>query len=192
MTKRRFAGVFAAIFLLGALPLVLAQPSGLASAGLSAGFVSPLSSLLQSLFMLFLGAGSVYMGRLSAIVIPAIFLLFLLIGSLLTLAHTLPYSHSLLLLGIMLFGYLASIIEDKKILIVAFFAASFAYHLGVHFMDGVPAVASPLYYLLGMMVGVTLLLGSGVSLGIAGLGVVEKYWAKVKISPSIASFFSFF
>src|ERR1700679_3017273 len=82
MNTRLFAALFTAIFFTGALPMLLIEPSGSASAGLAAGFVLPLTNACQVVILLAIGLIAAWVAQEAILVLPLCTLLMVVIGAL--------------------------------------------------------------------------------------------------------------
>lgn len=191
--RRRFAGIFILIFAAGVLPLLAAHASALAGAGLSAGFLRPLEPLFHPVLFLLVGVCAVFLKRMAVVMLPLCFMTMLLIGAILRLEEgVLPHAQIFMCVAIVLFVLCMSLAYGRAFLVAAACFSSFAFHLGGYYMVDIPPLAPPLYYLMGVMAGVLLLLATGVSIGLALPEDLEPLWQRLRRIPSIASLLSFF
>ena len=192
MNSRRFAGIFLAIFLLGALPLLLVQPTGSGSAGLSAGFTAPLT-IFNLIIFLIIGMWGTWLGKESTTMLPITFLTMIGIAGLLSLdPHQLPYLRIFIFAAILVFALSIAVSYSRAFILSASITSSLAFHIGTHFMTEVPDIASPLYYLLGLLISTSLILATGLSLGLTLSDEFSRIKDKMKTLPQLASFFSLF
>ncbi len=193
MNSKRFVGIFAAIFLTAAIPLMLVQPSGVASAGLSAGFVAPLNNVYHLVLMMLVGLAGTLIGRAACVMLPICFMLMMLIGSSLTpVFQQYPLIHFLLLGEILLFAIAVSVVGSRVYLVSVIFASAIAYELGTFYAKQIPDIAPPLYFLLGNQVCVVLLLATGVSLGYSIAPEIKIIFQKFRHIPSVSAFIALF
>lgn len=168
MTSARFAAIFAAIFFLGALPLVLVQSLGGAGAGLSAGLVLPLSHPWHILMFFAVGILASQLGSQSSVMLPTAFLTMLALGVFLTLDYReIPAAKFLILLAIVCFGVVANRSSLRAFLLSTLITAGTGFTLGSGYAATLPDIASPLYYLLGILVATCFMLVGGLCLGLS-------------------------
>lgn len=192
MNSRRFAGIFIAIFMLGALPLLLVQPTGSGSAGLSAGFMAPLT-MLHLILLLVIGLWGTLLGKEAITMLPVTFVAMTGIAGLLSLeANAIPYQRFFIFGAILLFALSIAVSYSRAFIISASVASSLAFHLGNDFMGKVPDIASPVYYLFGLLICSSLILATGMSLGLTLGEEVARAKDKLKTLPQLAGFFSLF
>lgn len=193
MNHRRFAGIFAAIFIIGALPILVSQPSGVAGAGLGAGFMTALGNPYQILLFIVTGYLATLLGRISATMLPITLLLMLLIGAGLAFdTGEYPLIRMFIFAAILLYAAAVGLAYTKPFLLSAAVTSSIAFQLGFHFLETIPAMAPPLHYLLGVLTGAALMMAIGISLGIAFYGKTEEAVEKMKAVPAIAAVISLF
>jgi hydrogenase/urease accessory protein HupE len=193
MNHRRFAGIFAAIFMIGALPLLVSQPSGIAGAGLGAGFMTAIHNPYHILLFVMTGYLATLLGRLPSAMLPVTMLLMLTIGAGLAIdPEKYPLIRLFIFSAIMLYAAAVGVAYTKAFLLSAAVTSSIAFQLGYHFMETLPLIAPPLHYLLGILTGAALLMAIGISLGIAFYGRTDSATERMKAIPVIASFLAFF
>ena len=193
MNSRKFAGIFAAIFVLGAFPLVVVQSSGIASVGLSSGFVAPLNNIYHLAVMIGFGLLGTMMGGAAALMLPTAFILMMTIGAMIDPVLLLyPPMRYFLLGAILLFAVAVSLAGTRMFLLAVAVSSSVAFQLGGFYIAQVPEIATPLYYLLGVMMCVILLLATGVSLGYSISSELRLVMSKLKNIPPVAALMSFF
>src|SRR5579872_6587590 len=83
MNTGRMAVLFAVMFLLGAVPLMVMQPSGSVDAGLSAGFTKPLDNIYHLAALVAIGVLAAWFGKEAIVLLPLCALLMLVIGAML-------------------------------------------------------------------------------------------------------------
>jgi urease accessory protein len=167
MTSARFAIIFSAIFFLGALPLVLVQSLGGASAGLSSGLVLPLSHPFHILTFFMIGMLASQLSTRSYALLPLAFLTMMALGGFLEMNHqTIPAAKFLILSAIILFGMIANHLSLVAFLFSTMLTASVGYSFGNHYALTIPDIADPLYYLLGILIATCFLLLGGLCLGL--------------------------
>jgi len=167
MTSLRFAIIFAAIFLLGALPLVLVQSLGGASAGLSSGLVLPLSQPWHIAIFFAIGMLASQLSTRSYLLLPLAFLTMMALGVFLEIDYReIPAAKFLILSAIVLFGMIANHLSLGAFLFSTLLTATVGFTLGSHYALTIPNIAAPLYYLLGILIATCFLLLGGLCLGL--------------------------
>lgn len=167
MSSRKFILFFAGIFCLGALPIMIVQPSGTASAGLSAGFTLPLEHPVYVGLCVVMGLLASLIGRDGPIFIPAVLLAMLVMGHLLGLDAALyPASPYMILASVLLVVLVAGILDRRAELMGVMLAASLGFQLGWHTVRLMPDIAAPLYFLMGVLLSVLLITAVAISLGL--------------------------
>jgi len=193
MSSKKFILFFAGIFCLGVLPIVIAQPSGAASAGLSAGFTLPLEHPIYVGLCVLMGLLASLIGRDSPIFIPAVVLAMLVMGHVLRLDATLyPAMPYVILSCLLLVVLIAGIIERRAELMGVMLAASLGFQLGWHTVRLMPDIASPLYFLIGVMLSVLLIMAVAISLGLTLFSDEWVIGRMLRESPRLAGFRSLF
>lgn len=175
-----------AVFLLGAFPFLVVQPTGAASAGLSSGFTAPLDHIPKLLLLLLLGVWSSILPKEGMVVMPLGFLVMVLIGAALSLeVSQYPALLQFILGGILCFGLVVGMARTKITIVSVLISASFGFHYGINYLSMVPTIASPMYYLLGLMIALALILSIAVAFGITLLGDHEQWWEKLQDNPRL-------
>lgn len=175
---RRIVAVLAVIGLVGIIPIMMAQPSGVASAGLSAGFMVPLASVYHVVLYVAIGLWAAWLGREAMVLLPFACLMLLMFGGMVALpvGDRLPYQFWMLGF-VLLFALTISVVRQRYFTISVLLAGSGFYYLGVQAMVLLPEIAPPIYFLLGMVLSVALIMAIGVSVGLPLVGW-GKHWVK--------------
>lgn len=176
MTNSQFASIFSVIFLLAAVPLLLVQPFGDATAGLNTGFAAALGSPLYMAMVVGIGFAGNFLGNGAFLKLPLGFLLMLFVAS--ALSIPLEYSRLLtlyILLAILLFGFVVCQLANrehgvKRYMLAVTLMSLLAFHYGHRFMEKIPVIASPTYYLLSQLIAASFLLGMGMASGVVLAG----------------------
>lgn len=184
MSSKRFIVFMVAVFLLGAFPFLVVQPTGAASAGLSAGFTAPLDNIPQLLLLLVLGLWASILPRDGMSTVPMSFLVMVMIGAALTfdVAHYTAL-RQFILGGIICFGLVVGLARTKIAVFSVMVAGSIGFHYGMGYLHNIPNIASSLYYLLGLMISLALILAIAVAFGVTLLSDHEQWWGKLKENP---------
>lgn len=183
MNQRRFLVFVAVLFFLCAVPFLLVRASGMASAGLSAGFSAPLEQVTHLVLFLMVGVWASLLPREGLLLVPLSCLFMVLVGAALMLGSQQHHAMVQFLLGgVLCFGILCGLTRYKLTLLSVLFAGSFGFHMGMHYLGSVPSIASTLYYLLGIMLSVALILAIAVAFGVTLLGDHEQFWLKFRDS----------
>ncbi len=176
MPFKRFTLLLAALLALAGLPLVIVPPSGPASAGLSAGFLSVMDHTLRLMLIIPVGLMASHLRGDGRVVLPLSFLLMYLVGALLELDMMIfPMARLFILGAILLFALTMSVGEGRAFQMSALLGASVAYHLGSYGMLVLPTLASPLYYIIGQLLALVLVIGISFSIGLIVFSEWEAY-----------------
>lgn len=187
MSTRRFVLFSVAIFLIGALPFLIAQPSAAASAGLSLGFAAPLEHILVIVLLLLCGFAAALLPRDGLMLIPLAFTIMIMVGGVLTLDPAgFPFVRHFVLGAIICIGLLVGITQDKFTVFMQLIIGSLGFQLGGFYLDHVPVIAAPMYYLLGVLVSLSMILAISVAFGVTLFGDHELAWNRVKKLPRFA------
>lgn len=186
MSSRRFILLAVGLFLLGALPFLVLQPTAAASAGLSLGFSAPLSHLVIIGLLFISGLLCALLPRDGLVLMPLAFTLMIMLGGMLRLdAAQLPGIRYFVLGVVLCLSLLVGITRQKLTLLAVLLLASMGFHFGGFYMQAVPAIASPMYYLLGVLMSLGMLLAISVAFGVTLFGDHEAAWDRLKESPRL-------
>ena len=187
MSSRRFIFFASALFILGALPFLIAQPSAAASAGLSLGFSAPLEHMAILLLLMAVGVVAALLPRDGLALIPVAFTLMIMVGGMLVLdAAQFPVMRYFILGAILCMSLLVGIAREKLSVLMILLLASFGYHLGGFYMLQLPSIANPMYYLIGVLLSLGMVLAISVAFGVTLFGDNEAAWERLKQSPRVA------
>lgn len=187
MSNRRFILFSVAIFLIGAMPFLIAQPSAAASAGLSLGFAAPLEHLAVIFLLMICGFAAALLPRDGLMLIPLAFTIMIMIGGMLTLDYEqFPFIRHFVLGAIICIGLLIGINRHKFTVFMQLIIGSLGFQLGGFYLSHVPPIAAPMYYLLGILVSLSMILAISVAFGVTLFGDHEHAWDKLKKSPRVA------
>ena len=192
MSSRKFILFFAGIFCLGALPIVIAQPSGAASAGLSAGFTLPLEQPVYIVLCMFMGLLASLIGRDGPIFIPSVTLAMLLLGHVIGAGSIYPDAPAMMLASILLVVLVAGILDRRAELIGILLATSLGFQLGTHTVTLMPDIAAPIYFLMGVMLSALLIMAVSISLGLTLFSDEWVVGRTLRESPKLSGFRSLF
>jgi urease accessory protein len=178
---------------LGALPLLIAQPTALASAGLSHGFSAPLEHAPLLAMISVVGIVAALLPRDGLLLLPIAFTLMIMVGGALSLnIIDYPYLRYFILGAILCMGLLVGIAREKLTVLTLLILASLGFHLGGFFMQSLPSIATPMYFLLGVLLSLGMVLAISVAFGVTLFGDNEAMWERIKKSPRVASIRSIF
>jgi hydrogenase/urease accessory protein HupE len=184
MSSRRFILFAIGLFLVGALPFLIMQPTAAASAGLSLGFSSPLEHWIVIAILFLAGLFSALLPRDGLVLMPLAFTLMTMLGGMLTLDITeFPPIRYFVLGAVLCLALLVGISRQKLTVLAILLLASLGFHLGGFYMMQVPAIASPMYFLLGVLLSLGMLLAISVAFGVTLFGDHEAAWGRIKESP---------
>lgn len=188
MTGRQFATIFASIFFMGALPLILSQFSGSASAGIASGLMLPLSHLNQVLLFLAIGLLSAYTGTRVMFLLPLAFLLMLAMGIMLDLdyRYTIPAKMVVLLVALC-FGIIAHSMELKNYIAFIAITAPAAFYIGGEYAAIIPNTASPPHFMVGALFSTGLIHASGLCIGLAVGELLLPLFQDIMAHPAVVS-----
>lgn len=186
MTGRQFATIFASIFVMGALPLILSQFSGSASAGIASGLMLPLSHLDQVLLFLAIGLLSAYTGTRVMFLLPLAFLLMLAMGILLDLDFRYTASAKIVVMMVALcFGIIAHSMELKNYIMFIAITAPAAFYIGGEYAAIIPTTASPPHFMIGALFSTGLIHASGICIGLAIGELLLPFFQDAREHPAI-------
>ena len=193
MSSRKFILFFTSIFILGAMPMVILQPSGSASAGLSAGFTLPLEHPIYIGFSIALGLLASLIGRDGPIFIPATLMAMMVMGHAVGLDKAnFPAAPYMILVSMLIVVLIAGILDRKAELLGVLLSASLGFQLGANTGDMAPDIGVPLYFLIGVLLGVLLITSVAISLGLTIFSDDWKFGRALRESPKLNGFRSLF
>lgn len=177
-SKRAILLLIALLALLG-IPFVVIYPSGSASAGLSQGFLGIMDNVARLLLVAPVGIAASCLRGDGRVVLPFSFLLMYLIGAMLGMDMAMYPMVRLFILGaILTFGLALSVADSRLFFVSVFLGASVAFHLGGMGMQDLPALASPLYFIIGQVLALVIVLATSFSIGLITvserLGIVPR------------------
>ncbi len=162
-------------FALSLFPVGMAALSGPAAAGASSGFTAPLQDYFHILLFFIIGLVSSWQARVGIFLLPLSFAFMLCIGALTDISMAqLPLARVSLFAFTLFFALAVSAAYTRLFVICASVAAAFAYFLGTRYMQFAPDVASLPFFLAGTVLSAGLIIGCGVSLGIATHGYLAR------------------
>lgn len=186
MSSQRFMMLTMVIFILGALPFLVAQPTAL-SAGLSLGFSAPLEHTALLGIIIVMGMAAALLPRDGLLLMPIAFTLMIMVGGALVLdVAQYPLLRYFILGAILCMGLLVGIAREKLTVLMLLVLASLGFHLGGFFMQTLPSIASPMDYLLGVLLSLGMVLAIAVAFGVTLFGDNEAAWERIKQSPRMA------
>ena len=181
MSNKRHIVILAAVLLLGTFPLLVLQPSGAASAGISAGFRFPLDSFPLLLLWAALGLWAALLPPEGMSVLPLGFLLLVFVAATLSLGvEQFPPLRYFLLGAILLFAFLVGMSRHKATILSIMLASSLGFHYGLTLGSAVPEGAAPLYFLLGAMLALAMILAIAVAFGVTAFSDHESWLERLK------------
>lgn len=187
MSSQRFIILTMILFILGALPLLIAQPSAAASAGLSLGFSAPLEHASMLALLVIVGMCAALLPRDGLLLMPIAFTLMVMVGGALVLDVTAyPALRYFILGAILCMGLLVGLAREKLTVLTLLTLASLGFHLGGFYMQSVPSIVTPMYYLLGVLLSLGMVLAISVAFGVTLIGDNEATWERIKQSPRVA------
>ncbi|MES2985039.1 MAG: HupE/UreJ family protein [Pseudomonadota bacterium] len=187
MSSRRFILVTMVLFILGTLPFIIIQPTAAASAGLNLGFSAPLEHAAVLALLTLVGICAALLPRDGLLLMPIAFTLMIMVGGSLALdvAHY-PGLRYFILGAILCMGLLVGMAREKLTVLTLLILGSLGFHLGGFYMQSVPAIATPMYYLLGVLLSLGMVLAISVAFGVTLFGDNEATWERIKQSPRVA------
>lgn len=193
MSSRRFIFFTFMLFVLGALPILIVQPTAAASAGLSLGFSAPLGHLSVIGLLLVAGLLSALLPRDGLAMVPLAFTLMMMVGGMLLLdLQQFPYLRFFILGAVICLCLLVGMAQQKINVLATLLVASLGFHLGGFYMAHLPSIASPMYYLLGVLLSLGLILAIAVAFSVTIIGDHDAAWERMKKSPRMGFLRSIF
>ena len=193
MSSKRFILLMVAVFILGALPFLILQPNAASSAGLSHGFRFPLEHFLSLFLLLTLGLWAALLPLEGAVILPLGFLLMVLVGAVAVLGISeyqgLRYFQ---LAGVLGFALLVGLTRHKATILSVMLMGSFGFHYGLRAVLAVPEDASPLYFLLGLMLSLASILPITVAFGVTLFSEHDAWVEKLKTTLPARALREFF
>ena len=187
VSSQRFILFTIVLFLAGALPFMIAQPTAAASAGLSLGFSAPLEHGVVLVGLMLVGMVAALLPRDGLLLLPIAFMLMIMVGGMLRFdAMLYPGLRYFVLGAILCMGLLMGIARQKLTILSMMILASLGFHLGGYYLAQVPAIASPMYYLMGVLLSLTMVLAISVAFGVTLFGDHEATWERIRKSPRFA------
>lgn len=184
MSSRRFILLAVGLFLVGALPFLTIEPTAASSAGLSLGFSAPLAHGVVIGLLFTAGLLCALLPRDGLVLMPIAFTLMIMLGGLLQLdIQAMPAIRYFVLGVVLCLGLLVGITRQKLTVLMVLVLASVGFHLGGFYLQAVPPIASPMYYLLGVLMSLGMLLAIAVAFGVTLVGDHEATWNKLKNAP---------
>lgn len=185
MANRRFIIVTMLLFIAGALPFLIAQPTAAASAGLSLGFSAPLEHAGLLTLLVLSGITAAFLPREGLMLLPIAFILMVMVGSILVLdVRALPALRYFVLGATICMGMLVAITHEKLTVLSLLALASLGFHFGGFFMRSIPIIASPMYYMLGVLISTGMVLAISVAFGVTIIGNNEVTLNRIKQSAA--------
>lgn len=187
MSSQRFIMLTMVVFIIGALPFLIAQPTAALSAGLSLGFSAPLEHAALLMMIVVVGIAAAVLPRDGLLLLPIAFTLMIMVGGALVLdVAQYPFLRYFILGAILCMGLLVGIAREKLTVLTLLILASLGFHLGGFFMQALPSIASPMYFLLGVLLSLGMVLAIAVAFGVTLFGDNEATWERIKQSPRTA------
>lgn len=166
-TTKRFIVVFASIFLLGLTPLLLLQPGGASNAGLSLGFTVPIERLMDLFIFVAIGVYASFLRGQAMVLVPLSFLFLYVIGMATNVDSERYALMPMFMLGaVMLFAVSVAVAGKRANVIAMLVAASVGFHFGRQYLDIMPDIASPLYFMIGNILSFALIFAAAISFGL--------------------------
>jgi hydrogenase/urease accessory protein HupE len=133
------------------------------------------------------GLAAALLPRDGLILLPIGFSLMIVVGGTLTLdvAHISALRYFILGAALCM-GLLVSITRDKLTVLTLLILASLGFHLGESFMHAVPSIATPMYFLMGVLLSLGMVLAIAVAFGMTLVGDNEAAWEAIKKSPRVS------
>lgn len=186
MSSRRFILLATGLFMLGALPFLILQPTAAASAGLSLGFSAPLEHWFIIGLLFLTGLLCALLPREGLVPVPLAFTLMTMLGGMLMLdVGQFPPIRYFVLGAVLCLSLLVGITRQKLTLLAVLLLSSVGFHLGGFYMEAVPPIASPMYYLLGVLLSLGMLLAISVAFGVTLFGDHELVLGRMKENPRL-------
>jgi urease accessory protein len=158
-----------AVFL--AMPFMVTEMSGVASAGLSLGFTAPLDYISHVVLILCVGVFSAMLPREAVWLVPLASVSMVLAAACVTLiAELMQEAFMWLLASVLVFGLTCGISRHKVVLFAVLCSGSLGFHMGMHYAANLPSIVAPLFYVAGIIGAVAMMFIIAVSFGITLVG----------------------
>lgn len=175
MDNQKILLLFGAIFALACLPFLVIYPSGEASAGLSHGFLSLLELDRDFVLVVLVGLWSVSIGRDAILLQPLTFILLYAIAAMVQIEMEHYTMVPWFVLGaILAYALSLTLVDSRKFVVAVAVSSSVAFHVGMHAGQTLPNIADPLYFLLGQLLALSLVMASSVCFAIAFLDDIMR------------------
>lgn len=159
-----------------ALPFIMAWPAGLSGLAVTNGALFALNHSILAVSALAVGFIAAFLLRDGVVLIPVCFLLMYTLANMLMLGvDTYPYFHLYIFGTILLFGITLMLAGQRSHLILALLVASLAFHLGVYYSNDSGLIGQPLYFLVGEVIAIGLMLSVAVSFGLIVSDLVLRW-----------------
>lgn len=181
MSMRLFIILFTTLFVIGLFPVFLLQPLGSASAGITAGFLLPVSDTYHVAALMAIGVLCASIAKNAMLALLPCTLLMIVIGALMDVDERHLQSVRLLVVSaILIFALCFQLLRGRALLLGALPVCVWAYYAGVGFMQAIPSITTPLFLLCGILLSAALLLAMGVALGITVGDKAQEWFTRLK------------
>jgi hydrogenase/urease accessory protein HupE len=170
MENQKILLLFAALFALACLPFLVLYPSGEASAGLSHGFLSMLNVDKDFVLIVLVGIWATSIGRDAMVLLPLSFVLIYAIAAMVQVdMQRFPLVPWFMLGAIITYALSLTLVDSRKFVVAIAVGSSVAFHVGMHAGYRLLSIGDPLYFLLGQLLALSLMLAASVCFAIAFL-----------------------
>jgi hydrogenase/urease accessory protein HupE len=143
--------------------------------------------------LVLVGIAAALLPRDGLLLMPIAFTLMIMVGGALSLdVSDYPALRYFILGAILCMGLLVGIAREKLTVLTLLILASLGFHLGGFYMQSVPSIATPMYYLMGVLLSLGMILAISVAFGVTLFGDNEAAWERIKKSPRVAFIRSIF
>lgn len=183
MDNQKFFLLFGAIFALACLPFVILYPSGEASAGLSHGFLSVLVPDLDFFLITLVGIGAVMTGRDAMLLVPVSLVLLYAVAAMVQIdLARYPLVPWFLTGSFIAYAAILMLVDSRKFVVAMAISSSVAFHAGTSAGQTVSLTDDPLYYLLGQLLALSLVMAASVCFTMAFLESLLRFFRQVIIT----------
>lgn len=165
---RKLAIIFFLItFFVCSLPFVVAWPEGLSGLAVTGGSLFVLNQYSLVLTSIIVGFLAAFLTRDGVVLVPVCHILMFALANMLMLGvDSYPNFHLYIFGTVLLFGVSLMLAGHRAQLALALLIASVGFHFGIYYSHAVVLNEQPLYFLIGELITIGLLIGISVSFGL--------------------------
>ncbi|MFO1242173.1 MAG: HupE/UreJ family protein [Rickettsiales bacterium] len=175
--KKLLVLFFIITFVVCSLPFITAWPEGLSGLAVTGGALFSVQQYVFVVTTLAVGFLAAFLSRDGVVLVPVCYLLMYALANMLMLGvDAYPLFYMYIFGAILLFGITLMLAGQRTHLILALIIASVGFHFGVHYSSIVVTHENPLYFLIGELIAVSLLLSISISFNLIVSDVVLDWF----------------